>query len=167
MRTETRKKIALPRIQRQLHNKEQNSIGVLTVLLKLLFYSPEIKWAFLCLLPCLSISRSLIPFPSACTVTHQRGILGVLNNVCPTIQAETQCNLRERDSSPCACWTIRPLLCALFCLKPAQAFHSPWLKPLAHPSASSGDPVGTSVCELPVSCAQRNADSLRHGAIRN
>lgn len=40
----------------------------------------------------LSVSH---PFLSACTVTHQRGILGVLNNVCPTIQAETQCNLRE------------------------------------------------------------------------
>jgi len=41
----------------------------------------------------LSVSH---PFLSACTVTHQRGILGVLNNGCSTIQAETQCNLRER-----------------------------------------------------------------------
>ncbi len=73
---------------------------------------------------------------------------------------------RERLEHMCFLDIQTAAVCAvLFKTKHKLLIHlgsSPLLTP-----ASSGDPVSASVGELPVSCAQRNADSLWHGAVRN
>lgn len=95
--------------------------GALTALLKLLFYSPKIKWAFLSICPALSCSLSLIPFSVlALWLISEASWECWIMYVPPYRQRHNA--ISERDSGPCTCWTIRLLLCALFCLKARTSF---------------------------------------------
>lgn len=93
--------------------------GALTELLKLLFYSPEIKWAFLSVCLTLSFSLSLILFSALALWLISEASWECWIMYVPPYRRRHNA-ISERDS--CACWTIRQLLCELFCLKPSTSF---------------------------------------------